>query len=179
MIKGRPDGGLDFQRATGVCSHYEETTVSAAEEEPWFRKSRRFLLITTLVAVAALVFAAAASAATVSPETQTVQGGDNVYWTGYWSGTSPFDVTFYFGDGAYYGLPRTISTQYRFGPHQFYPCYEHTYYRGRLEEHRGGRVERAGASGGAWSVGSEPSDVGDGGRSVGAGGVGDGDVAAD
>lgn len=93
-----------------------------------FRKSRRFVLITTLVAVAALVFAAAASAATVSPETQTVQGGDNVYWTGYWSGTSPFDVTFYFGDGAYYGLPRTISTQYRFGPHQFYPCYEHTYY---------------------------------------------------
>lgn len=91
------------------------------------RKSRRFLLITALVAVVALVFAAAAFAASISPYQQGAQGGDSVTWTGYWSGTSPFDVTFHFGDGSSSGLSNTYATSATFGPHKFYPCYETTY----------------------------------------------------
>lgn len=92
-----------------------------------FRKSRRFLIITALVAAVALVFAAAAYAASISPETQTAQGGNYVNWTGYWSGTSPFDVTFAFGDGT--SAPEQnpdYSTSSGFS-HPFYPCYETTY----------------------------------------------------
>lgn len=43
-----------------------------------------------------------------------------------WSGTSPYTVTFYYGDGTNTPLPPTNSTSHTFTD-QFYPCYETTY----------------------------------------------------
>jgi len=94
------------------------------------RKSRRFLLITTLVAVVALVLAAAAYAtgANISPESQVGHSGVQVSWTGSWSGTSPFDVYFYYGDGgANTHLSNTSATSHTFH-YTFYPCIDTVYY---------------------------------------------------
>lgn len=43
---------------------------------------------------------AAAPGATIFPYSQTVQSGTSVTWGGSWSGTAPYNVTFYYGDGA-------------------------------------------------------------------------------
>jgi hypothetical protein len=93
------------------------------------RKSRRFLFITTLIAVAALVFAAAAYAtgASISPETQVGHSGVAVGWTGMWSGTSPFDVFFYYGDaGSNTHLSNTSSTSHNFS-HTYFNCVDTVY----------------------------------------------------
>jgi hypothetical protein len=118
--------------ARAAYVHYTRTTVCGGGGimfRSHLRKSHRFLLTTTLVAVVALVLAAAAYAigSSVSPESQTGTGGIQVSWTGNWSGVSPFDVYFYYGDGAANKhLANTNATSSRF-VYTFYPCNETTY----------------------------------------------------
>jgi hypothetical protein len=94
------------------------------------RKSHRFLLITTLVAVVALVVAGAAYAtgASISPESQVGHSGVQVSWTGSWSGSSPFNVYFYYGDGSankhLSGYGGTSSPFH----YTFYNCVDTVYY---------------------------------------------------
>jgi hypothetical protein len=94
-----------------------------------FRKSRRFLLITTLAVVAALVFAAAAYAtgANISPEAQVGHSGSAVSWTGSWSGTSPFDVDFFYGFGGANTAYHLSALNHPFS-YTFYNCVDTVYY---------------------------------------------------
>ena len=88
---------------------------------------RRLAAVLPAVAILALPSAANAQVlASIYPYSQTTQSGTTVYWGGSWSGTAPYTVTFYYGDGSSTTATNTNQTSLGYS-HAFYTCTGATY----------------------------------------------------
>lgn len=88
-----------------------------------FRRAK-VLMAAVIVAGSAVVAAGApawAVGATLTPNTQSINYGGTGRWTGSWSGGSPYNTTFTYGDGASTVINSTTATS-RAYTHVFYPC---------------------------------------------------------
>ncbi len=86
------------------------------------RKRLAASVIAALLTIALAGGAQATTSANLSPSSQTHAHGVQSTWSGSWSGTAPFGVTLYHGDGTTESLVNTYSTSYSNFKHAFYPC---------------------------------------------------------
>lgn len=93
--------------------------------------TRARLGLVTIVVIAAVLAGAGIAYATssgITPNTQTVHSGNQVSWTGTWSGTPPYTVDFYYdlGNSADHTHLVTSSTSHTF-TYTFYDCTDTTH----------------------------------------------------
>lgn len=70
----------------------------------------------------ALVSPALAVTADASPESQTHAHGVQSSWSGSWTGLSPYDVVFYYGDGLSDNRGSAVTYHSTTFAHTYYPC---------------------------------------------------------
>ena len=75
----------------------------------------------------ALVSPALAVTADATPESQSHAHGVQSSWNGSWTGASPYDVVFYYGDGFRDDRGSNVVVHSATFAHTYYPCSGHTY----------------------------------------------------
>ncbi|MHB8470177.1 MAG: hypothetical protein ACYDCH_10540 [Gaiellaceae bacterium] len=106
-------------------------------------KPRRIVLVVAAVATAGLVAVASAYGigATLDPGTQSVCSGCSASWGGAWSGVSPYNVTFSYGDGTSWTANGTTSTSHGWSD-AFYTCTGQTYNQHlHVQDHNGSTAD--------------------------------------
>ncbi len=84
---------------------------------------------------------ASAIGATLVPDTQSVCSGCYATWGGAWTGTSPYNVVFYYGDGTDWSVNGTTSTSHGWS-HSFYTCTGQEYTQHlHVQDHTGAKAD--------------------------------------
>jgi hypothetical protein len=85
------------------------------------KRSKLSLVIATVL-TAVLASPAIAVTADATPESQTHAYGQQSSWNGQWTGVSPYDVVFYFGDGLSDNRGSAVTYHSTTFHHTYYPC---------------------------------------------------------